>query len=90
MAWPLNGIEAGCNLVLMKTSLFSLNQVAAQSGADLGFFLGWGTPLNDVTDGEVKKIKKRIPVYEEESFISGGGGCAPLQPPPRSAPVNVA
>ena len=28
------------------------------SGADPGFFLGGGAPLrNDVTDGEVKKIK---------------------------------
>ena len=24
--------------------------------------------------------------YEEESFISGGGGAHPLHPPPRSAP----
>ena len=29
-----------------------------KSGADPGFFLGGGAPLrNDVTDGEVKKIK---------------------------------
>ena len=45
------------------------------TGADPGFFLGGGAPLrNDVTDGEVKKFQKLIRIYEEESFISGGGG----------------
>ena len=51
-------------------------------------FLRRGAPLrNDVTDGEVKKFGKRIRIYEEESFISGGGGLrTPLHPAPRSAP----
>ena len=56
-------------------------------GADPGFFLGGGAPLgNDVTDGEVKKFQNLIRIYEEESFVSGGG-AHPLHPPPRSAPA---
>ena len=54
------------------------NQEEKGPGADPGFFLGGGAPLrNDVTDGEVKKILKRIRIYEEESFI------LPLDPPLR-------
>ena len=60
------------------------------SGADPGFLLGGGaSPRNDVTDGEVKKFEKRVRIYEDESFIwgGGGGGAHPLHRPPRSAPA---
>ena len=60
------------------------------SGADPGFLLGGGaSPRNDVTDGEVKKFEKRVRIYEDESFIWGGGGgvrtpcTVPLDPPLR-------
>ena len=39
-----------------------------------------------------KKFSKQIRIYEQERFISvggGGGGAHPLHPPPRSAPDLV-
>ena len=37
------------------------------AGVDPGFFLGGGAPLrNDVTDGEVKKIKSEYRVYSNK------------------------
>ena len=59
------------------------------SGADPGFFSGGGalvscsssTPVNDI-------VFCRIPVVLENRRSSQGGeGCAPLHPPPRSAPA---
>ena len=47
-------------------------------GADPGYFLGGGAPLrNDVTDGEVKKIKSEC-VYTKKKASSQGGVAHPL------------
>ena len=60
-----------------------------RTGADQGFFLGGGVPLrNDVTDGEVKKLKSEyLYTKKKASSQGGGGGAHPLHPTPRSALV---
>ena len=59
------------------------------SGADPGFFLGGAAPLrNDVTDGEVKKIKANTYIRRGKLHLKGEGGAHPLYPPPRSAPAT--
>ena len=55
-------------------------------------FLRRGAPLgNDVTDGEVKKIKSEY-LYTKKKASSqvgeGGGSAHPQHPPPTSALVN--
>ena len=53
--------------------------------ANPGFFLGGGALINHI----VFSLFCRIPVVLESRRSSGvgGGGCAALHPPPRSAPV---
>ena len=75
MAWPLNGIEAGCNLVLI--SAFVESRCSLIRGDP-----GGGTPLrNDVTDGEVKKFKSEY-VYTNKKASSQGGGVRTPAPSP--------
>ena len=62
-------------------------------GADAGFFLGGrGVPLrNDVTDGEVKKIKSEYVYTKTKASSHGRGGGAPytlpLDPPLKTVSI---
>ena len=59
------------------------------TGADPGFFLRGGATLrNDVTDGEVKKLKANTHIRRRKLHLRGRGVSQPLHPSPRSAPAS--
>ena len=61
------------------------------SGADPGFFLGWGALVSCSTSTPINQIVfflQNTSCIRKPQVISGGGGggAHPLHPPPRSAP----
>ena len=60
------------------------------AGADPEFFLGGGALVSCSTSTPINHIvfffSQNTSCIRKPQVISGEGGCAPLHPPPRSAP----